>query len=57
MYRFLLHNGNKPNMMQKDYDDTPEDSKNFTDGYIEKTYPCNRVSRWETDLDSRKYGP
>ena len=57
MYRFLMHNGCKPNLMQKDYDDTPEDSKKFTDGYIEKTYPCNRVSRWETDADTRKYGP
>lgn len=56
MYKFLLHNGCKPNLMQKDYE-TGEDSKSFTDGYIEKTYPSNRLSRWETDLDTKKYGP
>jgi hypothetical protein len=41
VYRFLLHNGTKPNQMEK--------GDSTCDAYIEKTYPCNRLSRWETN--------
>lgn len=52
VYRFLLHNGTKPNMM--DRTDAP-----MCDAYIEQTYPCNRLSRWEdtsaaSDHNSRR---
>ena len=46
--------------MQKDSFDLPDEtnesskSKQFVDNYIEKTYPCNRLSRWDTSLEGLK---
>lgn len=59
LYRFLLNNGCKPSVMQKEYDveesDQPAGASKatgvFKEDYIEKTYPCNRLSRWETTPD------
>lgn len=67
LYRFLLNNGCKPSVMQKEYEvdenTNAGDSKSagsFVDNYIDKTYPCNRLSRWDSSLDglkaSSKYG-
>ena len=59
IYRFLLNNGCKPSVMHKEYDveesEQPIGASKATEGfkedYIEKTYPCNRLSRWETTPD------
>ena len=68
LYRFLLNNGCKPSVMQKEYEvEELRDPKGgsrpaagFSDNYIEKTYPCNRLSRWDTTPDGLhsvgKYG-
>lgn len=49
MYRFLLHNSTKPNVMgAKGRDDEAGDS------HIENTYPSTRLSRWEDS--STSYG-
>ena len=42
VYRFLSNNGCKPSQME-----AHTDSASAADSYIEKTYPCNRLSRWE----------
>ena len=68
LYRFLLNNGCKPSVMQKEYEveelgdpiGTSRPAAGFVDNYIEKTYPCNRLSRWDTSPEGLqgvgKYG-
>ena len=64
MYKFVLANGCKPSLMQPQHpeDEEQEDSKSagFVEAYIKKTYPTNRLSRWDTTLDglmdSSRYG-
>lgn len=46
LYRFLLHNSCKPSVVERGQSD---DAKAHCDLYIERTYPCNRLSRWETE--------
>ena len=59
LYKFVMNNTCKPSQMEKERDDSTG-SQGFVDGYIEKTYPCNRLSRWDTNIDelkkSSKYG-
>ena len=49
LYRFLSHNGCKPNVMDKkpQLNSNGEGTEIHGDSYIEQTYPCNRLSRWE----------